>query len=283
MNTQIRILFSALALALAAGAYTASHAQEQGTSGANQPQSAAPQAPATDSAVTPGSPATLAGAGDILNMKAGEIAGREVYNSQGKELGKVDMVARDRTTGDLSAIISVGGFLGFGGSKVALPIEQLTLQEDKLTASTALSKKELRQQASKYEDKKYEVVAEDTTLSQVAPTAGATAGAATSTPQAQGQAPSAAGAMSFQSLDGNSDGYITSDEVGSNQAIIGRWSDLDKNNDGRLDRAEFSAFEQSQEMRPSADSMRDRPDSSMGQPGAAAPAEPPPASPTQGQ
>ena len=257
MNAQQRILMATLALLLAAGAIRTAHGAEQGMSNAPATPAPAQSQPSTGAAASSAATADS----ELLNLKAGEIAGREVYNSEGKELGKVDMIGRDRTTGNLSAIISVGGFLGFGGSKVAMPIEQLALQDNKLVASTPMSKKELSQQASAYQEKRYEAVADDTTLSQVASTtAPASVGSQAEAPVA---APGAMGAASFQNLDSNSDGYLTSDEVSGNQTIIGRWRNLDTNNDGRLDQAEFSAFEQSwEETRPSGDDMRERAPSS---------------------
>jgi sporulation protein YlmC with PRC-barrel domain len=270
MNRQNRILFSALALAIAGGACGTVWAQgAQGAQGAgagttNAPPAAAPAPSTGTGAVTAPSSqgAGMSQANPMLNMKAGEIAGREVYNTQGKELGKVDMIGRDRATGALSAVISVGGFLGFGGSKVAIPIEQLAFQNDKLILSTAMSKKELRQQASGYQSKRYEAVAEDTTLSQVAPPVmGATAGA---TPpgqatQPQGQTQGTGATVSFQQLDMNHDGYITRSEASRDSTVMSHWRELDRNNDGRIDNAEFSAFEQSStEPRPSGDNMRER-------------------------
>jgi sporulation protein YlmC with PRC-barrel domain len=270
MNRQNRILFSALALAFAGGVCGTVWAQGAqgagaGTTTTTPPQATAPAPSADTGAPSPGTPLSqgaatpgMAQANAMLNMKAGEIAGREVYNTQGKELGKVDMIGRDRATGALSAVISVGGFLGFGGSKVAIPIEQLSFQDDKLILSTAMSKKELRQQATGYQSKRYEAVAEDTTLSQVAPpTMGASAGSA---PPVQGTQTQGTGATaSFQQLDANRDGYITRSEASHDSTLMSHWRELDRNNDGRIDNSEFSAFEQSStEPRPSGDNMRER-------------------------
>ena len=50
-------------------------------------------------------------------------------------------------------------------------------------------------------------------------------------------------AKTFQSLDTDANGYLSQQEAGSNPDIMNRWSDLDKNQDQKLDSAEFSAFE----------------------------------------
>ena len=47
----------------------------------------------------------------------------------------------------------------------------------------------------------------------------------------------------FTTLDADADGYLSRTEVSAQDKIDAQWDTLDKNNDRRLDRAEFSAFE----------------------------------------
>ena len=54
----------------------------------------------------------------------------------------------------------------------------------------------------------------------------------------------AAPTPSFQSLDSDGDGYITEDELGNYMDLARDWEPADRNDDGRLDRAEFSAFQE---------------------------------------
>lgn len=57
--------------------------------------------------------------------------GKEVMNIQGESLGTVKDFVRD-TDGRLSfAVVSHGGFLGFGEKKIAVPYSALTFDNDK--------------------------------------------------------------------------------------------------------------------------------------------------------
>lgn len=53
----------------------------------------------------------------------------------------------------------------------------------------------------------------------------------------------AAGGSDFQSMDKNGDGYISQDEAQGNPSLQEKWNDADLNDDGQLDRSEFSQFE----------------------------------------
>lgn len=50
----------------------------------------------------------------------------------------------------------------------------------------------------------------------------------------------------FSQLDADSDGYVTQSEIRDHEELTNRWEQLDANADQRLDRAEFSAFENMQ-------------------------------------
>jgi len=57
--------------------------------------------------------------------------GKEVKNTQGEDLGIVEDFVRD-SEGKLSfAVVSHGGFLGFGEKKVAIPYSALTYDKEK--------------------------------------------------------------------------------------------------------------------------------------------------------
>ncbi|MEW7984319.1 MAG: EF-hand domain-containing protein [Candidatus Thiodiazotropha sp.] len=47
----------------------------------------------------------------------------------------------------------------------------------------------------------------------------------------------------FMKLDRNGDGFISAEESIVSEALYKHWSTVDVNNDGRIDTAEFSAFE----------------------------------------
>ena len=52
---------------------------------------------------------------------------------------------------------------------------------------------------------------------------------------------------SFQVLDQNKDGKLTAVEVKSNVELSRRWTEVDKDDNGAIDQAEFSAFEAMQQ------------------------------------
>lgn len=47
----------------------------------------------------------------------------------------------------------------------------------------------------------------------------------------------------FKKLDTDRDNYISEEEARGNAALRDRWSEVDENQDGRVDTTEFSAFE----------------------------------------
>jgi hypothetical protein len=47
----------------------------------------------------------------------------------------------------------------------------------------------------------------------------------------------------FNRLDTNQDGYVSTEEATGNKDMLSKWTDIDKNSDGKLEYSEFSAFE----------------------------------------
>jgi len=78
-----------------------------------------------------------------VGHRASKIIGTPVYNEQGEKVGDIDdlIVTPDRTLS--YAIVSVGGFLGLGGRLVAIPVEQIRAERDKLILPRA-TKEELK-------------------------------------------------------------------------------------------------------------------------------------------
>ncbi len=102
------VLLAASALALT----PASHAQDKEPTGANPKLVEAEN----DSASAPMSELTVA-----------QIQGATVRNTQGIELGQVDKVLAERSTGQIRLVlVSVGGFLGIGDKLVAVPWSALS-------------------------------------------------------------------------------------------------------------------------------------------------------------
>ena len=66
----------------------------------------------------------------------------------------------------------------------------------------------------------------------------------------QGKGAGAGGGPQYRNLDINGDGYLSKQEVQAHQrrmeTITNNWQKADRNNDGRVDISEFSAFEEMQ-------------------------------------
>ena len=78
-----------------------------------------------------------------IGHRASKLIGAPVYNEQDEKVGSIDdlIVTPDRALS--YAIVSVGGFLGLGGRLVAIPVEQIRAERDKLILPGA-TKEELK-------------------------------------------------------------------------------------------------------------------------------------------
>jgi sporulation protein YlmC with PRC-barrel domain len=99
-----------------------------------------PDQVATGTADAPTSETTsMAGAssGSQLHaMRGEEIVGKTLYGTRGEEIGEIDDVVVSREGRKPAASVGVGGFLGIGEHKVAIPLEQIQIgAEDRLTTN----------------------------------------------------------------------------------------------------------------------------------------------------
>jgi sporulation protein YlmC with PRC-barrel domain len=91
-------------------------------------------------------------------MAASEIKGTHVKNLQGEDLGEIEEVLLDPETGQVRfAVLEVGGFLGLGSTKVAVPWSafQLTQEGNKPKCVLDADKEKLKN-APKVEGKNYQ-------------------------------------------------------------------------------------------------------------------------------
>jgi sporulation protein YlmC with PRC-barrel domain len=67
-----------------------------------------------------------------VGHRASKLIGTPVYNEQEERIGSIDdlIISPDRAVS--FAVVSVGGFLGLGGRLVAIPVEQLREEKDRL-------------------------------------------------------------------------------------------------------------------------------------------------------
>jgi Ca2+-binding EF-hand superfamily protein len=156
---------------------------------------------------------------ELINKKVQDVKGMDVLNQAGKKIGNVDVLVLSRNDYLVYAVISVGGFLGIGDTEITIPLDQLTWHENKLIAPTSASKKQLKAQ-QKYIDRFYDEIA-------------------------------------VRELEDNR--VIGQVITSGDQQMTQSFKELDANQDGLVDRAEFSAFE-SQAVAPSGSATE--PDSS---------------------
>jgi PRC-barrel domain len=91
------------------------------------PQATTPLPPAQQQVHQPATPS------DAATTTAGKpLLGLSVFSSQGAKLGSVGTVERG-VNGTITAIyLKTGGFLGFGGKRVAIPVGKFTQDTDKI-------------------------------------------------------------------------------------------------------------------------------------------------------
>ena len=91
-------------------------------------------------------------------MAASEIKGTHVKNLQGQDLGEIEEVLLDPETGQVKfAVLEVGGFLGLGSTKVAVPWSAFQLTQEGNKSRWVLdADKEKLKNAPKVEGKNYQ-------------------------------------------------------------------------------------------------------------------------------
>jgi len=93
-----------------------------------------------------------------------EVLGAEVVNAAGEEVATIEDVVLDQN-GDYNAILAVGGFLGIGEKKVAVPLDELRLAEEQVYLMAEATKQQL-EQMPEYDEQQYRPYAEQQGLLQ---------------------------------------------------------------------------------------------------------------------
>ncbi|GHB09454.1 PRC-barrel domain-containing protein [Modicisalibacter luteus] len=104
----------------------------------------------------------------LMQMTASDLQGKQVVTQQGEELGEVGEISKSTQDNSLYAIVSVGGFLGLGEKEIALPLQEMNLEQDQLVMQTQRSKDQLKDSANEYNEQDYQPVEGNVTLSQAA-------------------------------------------------------------------------------------------------------------------
>lgn len=163
----------------------------------------------------------------VWSMTVGDLEGKDVVNANGDAVGEVENVVRGADN-EIYAIVPVGGILNIGARDVAISLSELELlQDDRLRLTSNQSAEQLKEEASAHQPREYQVLDSNQSLAGYA----------------GGRDGAAGGQLSFQQLDADGDGYISAREASGKQTLADQWRNVDRNDDGRLDQSEFSAFE----------------------------------------
>lgn len=136
---------SMIAILAAAGVIAAAPAMAQSTMPApsDRPATTAPATP-PPAARAPAAPKEDVG-NPVTGMRVSKIIGTKVKNSAGENVGSIDdLVVREKDQ-VVMAVLSVGGFLGIGDRKVAVPWSELSFGTDR-TVTYNVTKQQLEQQ-----------------------------------------------------------------------------------------------------------------------------------------
>lgn len=167
-------------------------------------------------------------------VKAKQYLDYEVKNPQGKELGEIDDLAVDLQKGTIKyVVIEHGGLLGIGEKLVAVPSSTLAPGIDKDEVILNTTETELKN-AKGFSEDNWPIAANS-----ISDLEYDTATTFNQTTQ-QGKTSMV---YSFPEIDGDSNGYVTKMETSHMPDLQRRYDSLDKNRDGKLDRAEFARFE----------------------------------------
>jgi putative membrane protein len=87
-----------------------------------------------------------------------EVLGSRVVNAAGEEVATIEDLVVDQN-GEHHAVLSVGGFLGIGDKKVAVPLDELQLSEDEVYLMTAATEEQL-EQMPEYDEEQFQPFAQ---------------------------------------------------------------------------------------------------------------------------
>jgi sporulation protein YlmC with PRC-barrel domain len=93
--------------------------------------------------------------GEKKEVKVSDLTGTDVVNRQGEQIGDIDEIVRksDDDEAKAHAVISVGGFLGMGDKDVLVPLDRLSMQEDKIVLPQDMASKDALERQPAWKDK----------------------------------------------------------------------------------------------------------------------------------
>lgn len=102
----------------------------------------------------------------LMSMQVSDLEGMTVTNQDGDDIGDISHISQHNQSGDLYAIMGVGGFLGLGQTEIAMGINEMEMQGEELVLTTNRTKDEIEQSSEDYNEDDYTQVDSDMTLSE---------------------------------------------------------------------------------------------------------------------
>jgi sporulation protein YlmC with PRC-barrel domain len=96
------------------------------------------------------------------NMSVTDLEGKAVINAANEEIGEIEQIVRNKTGDRVSAVVSVGGFLGIGDKHVTIPLDEMYLEGERLRSPLASTETELKNRDAYNEDMHERIDAEQT-------------------------------------------------------------------------------------------------------------------------
>lgn len=103
---------------------------------------------------------------NLMSHQIRDIEGKSVVNQQDEEIGEILRIVEHKASGDLYAVISIGGVWGIGDDEVALALENIEIQDDQLVTNTTYGSDEIKASAEKYDKENYSQIDNNMTLNQ---------------------------------------------------------------------------------------------------------------------
>lgn len=104
----------------------------------------------------------------LMTMQVDDLEGMQVVNNNGQEIGDIEHVAQHTQDNKLYGIVTVGGFWGIGAEEIALPLEEMQLQDDQLVMQTDRGEDEIKNSAEQYNEDNYTQLESGQTLQEAA-------------------------------------------------------------------------------------------------------------------
>ncbi|MEX2124180.1 MAG: PRC-barrel domain-containing protein [Woeseia sp.] len=82
---------------------------------------------------------------DLSAMTSEELNGKSVITTEGDEIGAIDETGYSSTHQERVATVEVGGFLGVGEKRIAIPLSELSMGDDD-TVQTSLTRESIEAQ-----------------------------------------------------------------------------------------------------------------------------------------